>query len=193
MAMTRRRWLQFSLRGFLIALTALAVWLGWKAERARRQREAVAAIKAIGGIVQYGWQTDMGMFWMVIPDTPSWSRRMLGDDYFHDVKAVLFPAAEMVPNQKPLVRGGMAGVGFRDDSIQYTYLSAGQLDSVIPHLQSLPGLDVVYLVRNRHPSFDIGPARISDASERRIRIALPHCRIIRFPADDSEVKSENSK
>ncbi len=39
----RRSWLQFGLRSFLVLLTAFAVWLGWKAERARNHREAVKA------------------------------------------------------------------------------------------------------------------------------------------------------
>lgn len=45
----RRRWFQFSLRGFLVAVTAFAVWFGWKVERARRNREAIEAIDAVGG------------------------------------------------------------------------------------------------------------------------------------------------
>jgi len=36
----RRRWLQFSLRSFVFAITLFAVWLGYVSFRAREQREA---------------------------------------------------------------------------------------------------------------------------------------------------------
>lgn len=40
--MIRRRWLQFSLRSFLIVVTVGCLWLGWNVERAtRRGREVV--------------------------------------------------------------------------------------------------------------------------------------------------------
>lgn len=43
---TPRRWFQFSLRFFLVALTVLAFWLGVVVTRAREQREAVKAIRS---------------------------------------------------------------------------------------------------------------------------------------------------
>lgn len=49
--MIRRRRLQFSLRGFLITVTVGCIWLGWKVETDRRQRVAINAIKAMGGVV----------------------------------------------------------------------------------------------------------------------------------------------
>ena len=44
-----RRWLQFSLRSFLLVVTLLATWLGYISFRAREQRVAVARIKELGG------------------------------------------------------------------------------------------------------------------------------------------------
>jgi hypothetical protein len=97
---TARRWLQFSLRGFLVMLTLGSVWFGWKAERAREQRQAVTAIEAFGGLVYYDWQepeldenenvricfvcSDKG------PPGPNWLRRLIGDDFFQEVRAVCF-------------------------------------------------------------------------------------------------------
>ena len=54
---SRRRWFQFSLRGFLVVLTIGCLWLGWKVERAQSQREAVAKIESVGAIVYYGDST----------------------------------------------------------------------------------------------------------------------------------------
>ena len=57
----RRRWFQYSLRTLLVLVTVLCVfcvWLGLVSERARKQREAVAAIEAMGGVVYYDYQVD---------------------------------------------------------------------------------------------------------------------------------------
>lgn len=53
-----RRWLQFSLRGFLLATSAFVVWLGLVAEKAERQKEAVAWLEERGATVHYAheWQ-----------------------------------------------------------------------------------------------------------------------------------------
>jgi hypothetical protein len=48
-----RRRLQISLRMFLLSLAALAVWLGWEANRLRRQAEAVRAFQRAGSIIGY--------------------------------------------------------------------------------------------------------------------------------------------
>lgn len=45
----RRPWLQFSLRGFLIALTVSCVWLATKVEKARKRGRAINAVLQSGG------------------------------------------------------------------------------------------------------------------------------------------------
>ena len=52
---TRRRWLQFSLRTAFVVFTMCAVWLGWWVERAREKRDAVQAVLAIGGRIDYAY------------------------------------------------------------------------------------------------------------------------------------------
>lgn len=54
----RRCGLQFSLRGFLIAVTVGCTWLGWNVERARRRGRAIDAISATGGMVLYDYYED---------------------------------------------------------------------------------------------------------------------------------------
>jgi hypothetical protein len=49
----KRRWLQFSTRALLVAVTVLGVTLGVIGWRAEPQRQAVAAIEALGGLVLY--------------------------------------------------------------------------------------------------------------------------------------------
>ena len=53
----RRRWYQFSLRTLLVAMVVLGVgfaWVGLEVKRASDQREAVQAIRSVGGKVEFG-------------------------------------------------------------------------------------------------------------------------------------------
>lgn len=86
---TRRRWLQFSLRGFLVVLTIGCLWLGWRVERAIKQAEAVKAIDAMGGVVLYDWHTSQkGNAPAWEPQGPVWLRQFIGDEYFQKVEEV---------------------------------------------------------------------------------------------------------
>ena len=58
MGRTPRRWLSLSLRGSLVLVLLFGLWLGWQAHLARKQREAVAAVKEYGGFVRYDWELD---------------------------------------------------------------------------------------------------------------------------------------
>ena len=88
----RRRWLRFSLRTFLLIVTVFCVWLGMLVNQARRQREAVEALRMSGFYVNYEhWRTDGD------PETfnsskelaaPTWLRNLTGDDFFPKVVAI---------------------------------------------------------------------------------------------------------
>jgi hypothetical protein len=47
-----------SLRAMMLVIVVVAGWLGWICNRARVQREAVAAIEAAGGMVSFDWEGD---------------------------------------------------------------------------------------------------------------------------------------
>jgi hypothetical protein len=49
----KRRWLRFSTRALLVVVTVLGVTLGVVGRRVERQRQAVKAISAMGGIARY--------------------------------------------------------------------------------------------------------------------------------------------
>lgn len=78
--MPRRCWLQFSLRGFLIAISALAIGLGWTTARARRRGLAIDALNEkgrVGYIVQVDDTDDEGSafdpgnhFWLDVKRVP---------------------------------------------------------------------------------------------------------------------------
>jgi hypothetical protein len=88
----RRSRLGLSVRALMAVVLVLAVWLGWIANRAHVQRDAVAAIRRAGGSV--GFDTDwtlMGPFGPPKgPRGPIWMRRWLGPDYFDTATSVHF-------------------------------------------------------------------------------------------------------
>jgi hypothetical protein len=49
---------RFKLRTLLLTVTALGVWMGWYVMAARRQAEAVAQVRNLGGWVLYDFQFD---------------------------------------------------------------------------------------------------------------------------------------
>jgi hypothetical protein len=75
----------------LVVLASIGMsWLAVRMQRVRRQREAVAAIKKVGGCIQYDYQSDEKGNWIknsVLPG-PIWARRLLGDDFFINVIGV---------------------------------------------------------------------------------------------------------
>ena len=87
-----RRWLRFSLRTFLLVLTALCIWLGVKVNQARRQKEAVAALKALGTGFYYAHQRDDAYPHGISPGhelvVPKWLDELAGYDFFRTVISV---------------------------------------------------------------------------------------------------------
>jgi hypothetical protein len=102
----RRRWFQYSLRSFLVPLTAFAVWLGVVVDRAREQREAVKAINELGGLalVTYDWESTGSRR----PAGPHWLRRTIGDEFFQNVDTVTLqkfgPESDILNSIPPLQR-----------------------------------------------------------------------------------------
>jgi hypothetical protein len=71
----RSRWLRYSLRTLLIAMTAFCIWLGLTTAAARRQHKAVEAILAEGGYIAYDYE--------LVGSKPgrAWFRQIVGDDF----------------------------------------------------------------------------------------------------------------
>ena len=73
------------LRGLIVFVLAIGLWLGWIARSARVQREAVAAIRAAGGQVTYGYRA-------TISGRPCAASLVdsIGIDYLDEVVSVSF-------------------------------------------------------------------------------------------------------
>jgi hypothetical protein len=88
-----RRRLQYSLRSLLVFMVLASIgmaWFGAKYRAACQQRDAVAAIRALGGVVVYdyedrAWRSRNAT---AEPPGPVWARRLLGVDFLADVVAV---------------------------------------------------------------------------------------------------------
>jgi hypothetical protein len=104
----RRSWLRFSLRTFFVLLTIFGVWLGIKINAARRQHEAVEAVRKMGGGVGYDYQIATPVSFSnglefdenKPPPAPKWLRDLLGVDFFSTVVGVEFQNAAI--NDKTL-------------------------------------------------------------------------------------------
>jgi hypothetical protein len=141
----RRRWLRFSLRTFLLVLTALCVWLGIKVNQARRQKEAVEALLQLGATVRYAHQRDstnptefdsnknLGV--------PDWLHRLAGDDFFQSVALIEF--------------------------------SGPATDKDLVHLAALPHLECLHFGQESYEEIDVTDAGLGHVRrpDRLIRLA----------------------
>jgi hypothetical protein len=75
---------RFSLRSLLVVVTALAVWLGLEANAAKRQSDAVLAIRNTGGVVVYDFETGEESTFA------SYCRRLAANDVVSSVAEVRF-------------------------------------------------------------------------------------------------------
>jgi hypothetical protein len=143
-----RRFLQFSLGTLLLGITVFGVWLGVQVNRARRQREAVAAIQRLGGAVLYDYQFDAQHKQVsnAQPTAPAWLRKVLGDDFFYSpvsiyLGGIKFNEGDLAPLEKL-------------PELDWLYLGSCDLpDGELAHCQPLGKLR----------SLDIGGTSISDA------------------------------
>lgn len=94
----KRRWFSFSLKTLLLLAFVVCVasaWLGMRLDKARRQRESVAAVEQLGGRVLYEYQED---HWDK-PSGPEWLRNVLGRHFFDRVVRVAF-TNRGIPNDR---------------------------------------------------------------------------------------------
>jgi hypothetical protein len=89
----KRRWLQVSLRTFLVLITLFGIGLGWlevHIRSARRQQAAVAAIRKTGGVwYDYKYSADKIYTYSQVSRVPPWLLNRCGEDFFHNVAAII--------------------------------------------------------------------------------------------------------
>jgi hypothetical protein len=93
-----RRWRGYprvSVRALIVVVLFVGGWFGWAVRSARSERDAVTAIKNVGGRVVYDWEQKVGKS---IPGGNPWAPRWLTDrigvDYFGHVVKVSVSSSE---------------------------------------------------------------------------------------------------
>ena len=191
---------QFSIRSLLLLTVVVAVLCGWfaaKMEEAKRQREAVDALRKLGGIVQgddyyeraariisaadavrkLGGAVQGNDYYERVTRIRSsvrgqspisgWLRRALGDDWFIDVINVYLSPTYPSPSK------------VNDSDLKYlerfTRLRAVKLDRTqvtdagLEHLNGLAELQYLFL----------DETQVTDAGVAKLQKALPNCHIER--------------
>ena len=169
----RRRWLQFSLRTLFIVVTVFCVWLGFVVSKAREQRLAVEAIRAVGGYVSYnyqysaqvgvlGWPKVLGNPPPPLPG-PVWLRKLIGTEYFSIATEVWLSGQRTndIPFSAIQRLRKLTGLTIHDTKIT---------DTELEHLQGLASLKTLYFVN----------VEISDEGIKKLEAALPNCEIIKY-------------
>ena len=137
-----QRFLSFSVRGMILLVLVIGVWLGWIVRSARIQREAVNAIKEARGEAWYDWQWkiratgDFNVGELVRKPAPKWPRWLtdaLGVDYFVTVVSVSLTARLATDRE-------LARVGVLSDLQSLTLRGPEISDSGMANLEGLTKL-----------------------------------------------------
>jgi hypothetical protein len=159
-----RRRFQFSFRSLLAFTVVLSVSLGWFSvhlQRARRQREAIAAIVNTGGLPFYQ-RAEGDWTWTPETDrtTPAALRKLLGDDFFYDVELVFCADADFCGKDAVHLR--------RFRHIKWLYLDRTEInDDDLEHLKGLTKLEILSLAGTK----------VTDEGVEKLKQALPNCLI----------------
>jgi len=136
---TRRRWLQFSLRTFLLLVLVTSVWMGWYIRSVRRQQDSVRAITAVGGAVIYEHQFDVdGLHYQIQSRLPASLSRKL-DNYLYDVEGVKLFAIKTDPNDALQHLEGVPKVE------QLVFAETGVTDDGLRYVAQLQKLELLHL------------------------------------------------
>jgi hypothetical protein len=186
------RWrFQFSLRSLLILVVAVALpcsWLAVQMEKAKRQQEAVAAIKA-GGHVMYDWQFTS----MFDPEPPgaTWLRNLLEDDFFAEVVAVTLVRIRITNAGMERISGlyipGSTGYpDGRPDTADITDAGLERVNGLTKlRLLDVSGTEVTdagleqLTCLARLQRLGVCRTQVTDEGIEKLRQALPNCQVIR--------------
>ena len=203
----KRRWAQFSLLTMLGVVTLLCVGLRLVVVPAERQRRAVAAIQALGGLVTYEKPDEVASAAFPKP----FLRRWLPRDYLDKVQEVYLSNLEVQVTDDGLVHlqwlTGLQsldlygtqvsdlGLAHLRGSTKLEWLSLGETkvtDAGLAQLRRLKRLDFLFLADTQVTDaglvhlqnltglrwLNLYDTHVTDAGLTRLRQALPKCRII---------------
>jgi hypothetical protein len=191
----KRRWFQFSLRTLMIFVTACAVagsWLAVKVQRAKRQRESVAAIGKAKGRVRYDYEFHDEFD---EPPGPVWLRDLLGIDFVANaVDATIGPDGELqaLAGLPHLQRLRLGWTNVTDIELQHLtelshleYLGLNGTQVTDAGLERLKGMSQL-------GRLDLRGTQVTDQGVQDLRQVLPHCMIYYEPPTKDERQSPSA-
>jgi Leucine Rich repeat len=192
----KRRWLQFSLRTLMVLMLVLGCgfgWLGMKVKQAREQREAVKAIRAVGGDVVYDYQEfadDFVVLHAPKPSSPEWLRERLGEDFFHNVVRVNLHGPKVGADCLAQLRSPLGDLRHLR---RLKLFATNVTDAELVHLRALT--QVTYLLLNESGITDAGLSQlarmlqlqeldlsltsVTDEGVKKFLQGMPNCRVER--------------
>ncbi len=182
------RWrFQFSLRSLLVLTVVVAVpfsWLAVEMKGARKQREAVGAIRKLGGWIVYDYEQP------TIPNPqppgPEWLRKLLGNDFFANVVLVNLGGMQATDGELEHIK--------ELTQLQDLWLYGGHVtDEGVKHLKGLTQLvllhlggtqitdtGIVYLHGlSQLQTLDLTGTKVTAEGVKKLQQALPKCQIVR--------------
>lgn len=161
-ALLLRRRFQYGLRSLLVltvVVAGLCSWFAVKKGQARRQREAVAAIQKIDGLVFYDSPLQRKFNRPSEILSPEWLRKILGQDFSDDVQEVNFNYS-----YSPLVTDAVLANVEKFDKIKWIYLPNAQVtEKMLVHFYGLKNLETIFL---KHAS-------VTKDDEKKLKEVLP--------------------
>jgi hypothetical protein len=171
----RRPWrgfLRYSVRGLIVLVLVIGVWLGWLVQMARIQRGAVAAIQKAGGNVAYDWEWSNGKSISGgKPWGPRWLVDLIGVDYFDHVTFVLLTPSgaddAAIAEVGRLTR--LQALFHHQSSWDCIFIPSTLSDTGVSHLTGMTNL----------LELCVGDTQVSDAGVNELQRALPSLKITR--------------
>jgi hypothetical protein len=197
LALSLRRRFQFSMRSLFVLMISVAIscsWFAVKMQQARRQREAVVAIRGLNGIVFY--DHEFKAYSRGIQRAPSSARRrlqdLLGEDFCSNVEAVDLGRIRIwkkrIGNDPRLIIDGNVIV----PKMHKTPLTHTEVtDLILPYLGDLKYLKTLDLGGSRVTDagvvhlevlanldkLNLHGTNVTDEGVEKLQQALPNCRI----------------
>lgn len=198
---TKRRWLQFSLRTFLVVFALLGIGLGRHVERVRRQKLAVAAWQELGAEIGCRHQLTRTKFGTAYFDNraalpgPAAAHRVLGAEHFETVISLRLITSKQISEEDFAALAGLPDLRTLE-----IYARFQLTDQAISHLRGLDQLERLVLanVDGESDASRISDACLddlaaleslrelflldqafTDADVAKLRRALPECDIVR--------------
>jgi len=142
---------------FVLLVSIGMSWFAVKLERARRQREAVEAIRAASGSALYDYELPGSL---TEPPIPKWMVVLLGEDFFCEVVAVVTWSSDFGDDAASHLKALT--------TLRFLALGDTQItDAGLEHLEGMTSLKWL----------DLKGAQVTPEGVKKLQLALPECDI----------------